>query len=249
LAELVIKIGTVGPNPAYQDGDIIAAFNQRRIRQVHAEHICDINNFGFKSDGLRPDSISRTIQDLTREYRFERISETQVNRIILATQSIETFSNPEIDVKSFVERRLNHPKHRIFGTPGSEVWYGGDTDFSNAKLNTVWQQIEAQTPNLESNFTLWPLGTQDKKSFLSIKVDDFTDEETVELTSKETDTSDPLSEIVQKRKWRVDWKSLTLPASIPDIQDRTKEVDVRNVNGLTRANVTILKPSLGRGGN
>ena len=215
MAELIIKIGTRGPDPVYQDGDIISAYHNRAIRSLHAQHICNPNNFGFKPDGLRSDSLAKFFFETTRKYRMERISRTQVNRINIATLEAETISDVPnakgeyIDVGLFLRRKLLHPKHLIFGTPGNEIWYGGATDYTNANLDVVWTGIESRTTNVESDFRLCPLGIQDKKSFLALRVDDFTDSESIQYTTPVEDVTgttpdgDPIIEVVQKRNWLV----------------------------------------------
>ena len=251
MAEFLLKVGSGRPpsNKKFEDGDVVASFNNRQIRQVHSEHICHVNQFGFKDDGLRPDSLAKTNLEITRKYRFERISQTQVNRINIVTLESETISDVPnargeyIDVGLFIRRKLLHPKHLIFGTPGSEVWYGGFTDYSNAKLDLVWQAIEAQTSNREIDFTLFLLGIQDKKSFLALRVDDFTDSESIQYTTPVEDITgttpdgDPIFEVVQKRKWLVNWRRIVPPGSIPDIVDRNKSVDGRNDVAFSRAAV------------
>jgi hypothetical protein len=39
MAEIASKVKSNRPLPAYQKGDIILAFNDKRIRTVHTEHI------------------------------------------------------------------------------------------------------------------------------------------------------------------------------------------------------------------
>lgn len=59
MAEIIIKVGSSGPDPKYQDGDIVSAFNNLAIDYVHAQHICFPRAIGQRfankaSDGLLP---------------------------------------------------------------------------------------------------------------------------------------------------------------------------------------------------
>src|SRR5687768_2274240 len=83
---LQLKIGTVGPDPAYQDGDIICAFNRRRCRCVHAQHICHPWKATPNAHGLL--ALSTVVHDYfekTHQYRFERVSRLEVLRTNLIT--------------------------------------------------------------------------------------------------------------------------------------------------------------------
>jgi len=85
MAELALKIGA-GAN--YRDGDILAAFNSRFIRCVHAQHICHVKNAGGGIGVLRDNShVARDWFEHTHQYRFERVSRTKINRITLADMS------------------------------------------------------------------------------------------------------------------------------------------------------------------
>ena len=69
MAELALKVNA-GAN--YADGDIIAAFNDRRIRCTHAQHICSVMNAGG-GIGVHRDSnhVAKDFFELTHQYRFE----------------------------------------------------------------------------------------------------------------------------------------------------------------------------------
>lgn len=251
MAELVLKVGTVGPDPAYQDGDIIEAFNRRRIRSVHAEHICHLKNFGFTSDGLRPISLAQTFFEETYQYKFERVSQDEVRRTDLTTLDTEIFGstpNPNgehIFVELYLARRKSHPKHRIFGTPGNEYWFGGRKNTSHAALDQVWQAIEAQTIEREVNYTKWPLSLEERKAYLAITVDDFTDAESIELTTPVTETyidrGREGQRIVKKRARFTNFNSLNLSGlEIAAVRARNTQVDMRSKQ-FTRAAVVSVK--------
>lgn len=168
MAELVLKIGSVSPDSKhYQDGDILAAFNSRFIRCVHAQHICHVKNAGGGIGALRDNvHVARDWFEHTHQYRFERVSRTEIKRITLADMSeVLIDGTPKridgkmqhTDVALYVAGRLAHERHKIFGSPGREVWYGGRTDVSNAKLTLVWNTIETKTVNREIDFRRWPM--------------------------------------------------------------------------------------------
>ena len=50
--ELLLKVGSNGPDPEYQDGDVVCAFNERRILCCHAEMICHVQKVELNSEGL-----------------------------------------------------------------------------------------------------------------------------------------------------------------------------------------------------
>ncbi len=171
MAELALKIGTLGTNLSrdYQDGDILCAFNSRRIRCIHAQHICHRKLAGGGVGVHRNDAhVARDWFELTHEFRFERVSGTEILRTTLADLTEELINGTprlidgqmqHMDVEAYVRRRLAHDRHKIFGTAGSEVWYGGDTDVSNAAMDLVWAAIETKTPLREvdhTRFPVWP---------------------------------------------------------------------------------------------
>ena len=78
MAELLLKVDD-GSN--YEDGDVLCAFNRRRIRWCHAQHLTTIRYDVFNGDGLRPvGSLAQKALELTKQYRFRRISRTEVRR-------------------------------------------------------------------------------------------------------------------------------------------------------------------------
>jgi len=246
MAELVLK---VGPGAGYEDGDIIAAFNRRRIRCVHAQMITDVRKFGTTAEGLRPNSLAKTFGENCCQYRFERISETEVRRVEIASGQSEILGptpndrGEYIDVSEFVRRRLRQPGHAIFGTWGSEVWYGGRSDFSDTALDKVWTAIEAETSLREADHTLWPLGQQEMKSHFAITVTEFDDARADQLVRPVVEKQDVTTEslikkrpapglpraLIKKRNQMVPWRTaLSLPQALRNrIEDHSKSVDER----------------------
>ncbi len=234
MAELALKIGDAG---LWQDGDIVDAFNRRRIRHAHAGAICHVKH-------------GRTVlpelyQAKTYQFKFERVSKTEVRRTNLITLDADIVSKKpnakgeQIDVPLFIARRLKHPRHRIFGSAGQERWYGGQVTATHAILDEVWVEIEARTEHRESNFMLWPFTEAEQKDFLILPTDDF-----ISFIGEEYKTPllDDDGEVVQNRKHRIDWQAdLGLSAGEKaDVQDKDKPVDWRGVKAPFDR-VTIIK--------
>lgn len=241
MAELFLKVKRDNaPDPAYQDGDIIVAMNDRRIKDVHAQHICHHKNTGFNSSGLRP-PISLLYEYLSRvyQYRFDVVSKTEIKRTTLSNSMEEIISDKPnvsgeyIDVGLYLERQLSNPNHLIFGSPGSEFWFGGDINADHTALDLIWQEIENRTIFKKIDHTHWPFTPIEMKSNLAIKVDDFTDTESATFVlpifktgiDPETYIGNPIE---KRRKYQVPWKdSANLSPMISDIMDSSKTVDTR----------------------
>lgn len=235
MAELVLK---VGDSQFYKDGDILSAFNDRMISAVYVQHICHIKHAGLTKDGLRPiASLSKVYFDNVSKYRFERISEKEVRRINLITLEEEIFSDrpnakgEQIDVSLFIQRRLKHARHAIFGQPGKEIWYGGGKNHSTPKLDATWNEIEAKTLFRRANHTLWPLGIMDKKVHLGLKLSsDMSDEEVSDFVRSETEEDEKGEIIIVKKRIKfVEWKKLPAVSlsDISTIEDKSVSVDKR----------------------
>lgn len=240
MAEIIIKIGE-GSN--YQDGDILCAFNRRIIRCCHAEHICHPWKAGLTAECLRPgDSPAEWFEAITSQYKFERISKTEVRRTDMTTDNKPTIHGPvgkeHIDVEEFLKRRRKAkapdggPKLAIYGTLGAERWYGGRRDVSNAKLDAIWTKIEELTERREdeTEFSLWPFGFLDIRHHLAVRVEEFTDTEANAMVAslvddkQVDDNGSPI--VVAKRKMQVKWRDLldVIGATENDVLDRTKPI-------------------------
>lgn len=242
MAEILCKVGE-GSN--YQDGDILCAFNRRRIRCCHAQHICHPWKAGVNADGWRPTGTHvELFYRHTCQYRFERVSRKEVKRIDQITGEEQVFSDTPvdgqaIDVEAYLEKRRQAPapgtgpKAAIFGTLGREVWYGGRKDYSHAKLNLVWLDIETHTAHREVDFPNWPVTPTELRHMLVLPVDDFDDSTASDLVSPLLDESDPDNPVtIAKRRHHIAWRDL-FPLDIPpttsadNVLDRTKPVDPR----------------------
>lgn len=231
MPELILKVGNDQAPDRYQDGDIICAFNRRRIRACHAEMICHVKHVSFNGDGLNPaDSLPVHWFENTHQFKFERVSNKEIRRTNLLTLEEDIISDVPnekgeyMDVPLYLARRKKHEMHRIFGTEGNEFWYGGNVDASNTKLDKVWEKIEELTVKREADHQLWPLSSTEKKHFLALPVDDFTEEERGEYESSELDNE---GRVIKKRNNKVNYALLVSVQKLLNIQDKTKEVDLR----------------------
>lgn len=232
MAEILL---VVGDHPVYQDGDVLCAFNRRRTRCVHAQHVCNVRKWGGKPRQLRPlGTVAEEFQRLTYQYRFQRRGD-EVVRTDLASMSEVVFGPDKIDVRLFLNHRLRSKNHRIFGHWGGEVWYGGKQTFDNSTLNSVWSKIAEKTDRTESDdeFQLWPMGRMDIREFLAVRTVDFTDAEADALVAPQYDLDadgNPQTDendnriTLSKRNINVDWRANLLD----DLQVTESEVLDRN---------------------
>ena len=97
--ELLLKVGSNGPDPEYQDGDVVCAFNERRILCCHAEMICHVQKVELNSEGLNPeDCLTRWMLEQFSQFKFERVSDTEVKRTNTLTGSSDIIdSTPNND--------------------------------------------------------------------------------------------------------------------------------------------------------
>ena len=226
------------------DGDVLVAINNRRIQSIHAQHICHKDKVGFNADGYRePGTLLETMLSKTRQYKFVQQSNcTDVKRIDLATLDEETLnktpnaSGEYIDVPLYLQRRLRHSKHLIFGSNDgvcNEYWYGGNETFSQAAVNDIWTEIEARTPNRKADFNKWPFSDTELKHYLILPVEDMTDAEANALVEETPNGGKkkffpywlhnelaPLGmEVIRNKNVKKDVRSLT-PFALTDIQTR-----------------------------
>lgn len=175
MAELLVKIG---PGSNYTDGDVLEAFSDRRIACTHAQHICHPRRADRNQSGLiLRDSLAERYLEIVSEFRFERISATEIERITLATGARERFGPESIDVRLFIRRRKVKLDHLLFGEDGAEVWFGGRTNVDAANVARVWDDIEIRTKHRrrDERHVLWTMGRLDIRSHLAIRVDPMDD--------------------------------------------------------------------------
>jgi len=247
--ELIIKIGDGG---GFEDGDIIHAFNSKKILSVHAQHITHPKKAPKNGDGLRvPDSLLEVYLENTKEYRFERISQREIRKINLVTGEQDIFSDVSnsngeyIDVPLFIERRLRNDNHMIFGTKGNEYWYGGNTITTDEKIDKVWKEIEKRTEHKKSDHTSFPFTDNELSNHYAIKIDDFTDNEANEFTAPELGEVDEKGDkpVLKQRKHKVDYKNLPglSEKDKQDISNKNIKKDHRKNKSFKKADIVKLK--------
>lgn len=239
MAELVLQ---VGPHPRYEDGDILCAFNDRRVSEVHCAHICSprLNpelNPRTKAGFLTPATLAEDMLAASHRYKFVRVSTLEVMRIDLDTLDEVVFSNKPrdidgkaqaIDVPLFIARRLRSPDHGLFGAEGAEYWFGGERPPQMDALDVLWSRIEAETPLTKADHTLWPLTDTERKIFLPVAVEDHSDEQSSALVAPlMTEAKDAESAPVElkRRAVSVDWKAKF--GERPEILDKSAIADLR----------------------
>jgi hypothetical protein len=196
VANIVVKIGNSGD---YEEGDVIVAMNSKSTLFVQAEQLTHPKKMQRKSNGnIESGSLLEDFYESVREYKFERISDTEVRRTrrFISDASTEPVTYTPVNmvdvlsdtpnlkgefihVQKFIERN----RQIVFGNSGSEYWYGGETMITDTKMGEVWDEIESKTSQVRNyNFSF---SEQEKKSFAVLKVDDMTNAEIGELTSPE----------------------------------------------------------------
>ncbi len=258
MAELVLKVGDSLNPKGYEDGDIMLAFNDRRILHVHSEHAC--------SPRLHPDRSPREggfrllvrgtlfedFSAITHRYRFERISRREVRRVDLITLDEEILSDVprlldgktlHINVALWIERRLKSDRHKIFGTAGAEVWYSKSRKAGPdlLSLDNLWLRIESETPQLKSEHTHYPMSPVLLAKHLHIAHEDFDNDKQIELTEPIMDETDPDPTqwvTIKKRKNHIDYKKIW-PSRNKDIKDKSKVVDLRSEVARTQADIKV----------
>jgi hypothetical protein len=194
----------VHPKNRWQDGQILNAFNDARIRRDHCILSCfehgetkRINGVltrrlkREKSDGLLPlGDVAQDFCDATHESKAERtgrksciitrISDGETIRID-GTKPVQWWDGRMVamDVEAHFAARDKHGKKGVvFGCIGRECWYGGKIDFSPSKIESVVPKIRTklEVDLDESQFCLWPCGRKSIREFLVVRTEDFTDE-------------------------------------------------------------------------
>jgi hypothetical protein len=236
MAELVLMVGShkPGDETAYQDGDILCAFNDKRIKSVHAQHIAHPARWDKNGDGyLDLNSLPYKVLNRIYQYRFERLSKTEVQRITIATSEVEDVSD-QMDVDLFIRRRrpawlgAGQRGLALFSAPGAEVWFGGKVDWSG--VDNVWDDIEADTDKRKADHTYFPLTDTELGNFLGLAVDDMSDEAAADLVAPEMEGEGEEITTVKKRKNMVSWKDIAelSGGSIAEIETPGHRYEVRN---------------------
>jgi len=236
-AELILRVSSSDDAVnGYQSGDIVAAFNDKRIESVHAQNILStyLRANPSRNTPRAEGTFFQKSFEHVREFKFERLTRNSIRRTNLITREVDTLSNVPnadgeyMDVPLYISRRLASPKHQIFvDGDGDEFWYGGDTSSIQTSIDSVWVEIEAATIHNKSDDTLWPLGLEETRRFRSVLVNDFSDSVANALVASGSG---------RRRNKRVDFVNLAGLTSQNriDIADPTFEFDLRSFGEFDR---------------
>ena len=249
--ELIVK---VNDSASYKDGDIVDAKCLDSINFAHAENICNPRNFGFNTSGMRDrNTLLEKFLAATRTYKFERVNANDVRRTNLITGEQDILNktansdDEKINAALFISRRLRNPNHKIFGTDGSEVWYGKlRTNALSDFILPAWNIIESETDYLRSDHNTWSFTDIEKRHFVCINMsgrnytgDSFTRVElsggtvysrrssVVEEQSENSEESKPI--VLAKRQWFVPYWDLAteLGETVDDLRNPNIVCDCR----------------------
>jgi hypothetical protein len=231
-----------GSHQTYEDGDIKSAINRRGIRQMFAEQICwprKANGQGRIGGMLGTGTLLEDFLSRIMQYKFERISPLEVRRTDLVTTDQEVFGSGSGDWPLYLARRKASEKKPIFGTTGSEIWYGGKTRGNHANLDLIWDVIETRTPEREVDWMATSMGN--RKKFLIVYVDDFDDATAGDLTQPLYDVTDPNNPVlVKKRKNWGAWRGLRDVVEA-DVLDKTVQVNIAEIRKHVRSEFVSTK--------
>jgi hypothetical protein len=259
--EMLIKTSSVSDDQQqYQDGDIVCTLSDQRIAEMHSQRICNYLKAPLTTSGYRQ-SLAIVVNYLqeTSLYRFERyaLNATQVRRINLITDEREILSespneNGEyIHAQEFIKRRLLSPSCSIFGSEGSEYWFGGFRP--NPDLNAIWNSIETHSDNLWEDNKEWPFTETEKRHFLPLRCCGGHQGEEEEVISSEEaferatgiykiegEGDEEHEVLVAKRKWFVPYWDLSseLSVDVDTVRNMSLVVDARNVHHPARLDDT-----------
>lgn len=251
-----IVVNTRADHPKYEDGDILDVRQDKHIKMCHAEHVCHRKNFDNNVQGMNvPGTLAEKYYQRTHQYKFERVGD-EVRRTDLWNGGSVMISNTptlidgkmqSMNVSEYLQRRLKHPNHKIFGSVNNEVWYGGKVRHDD--LDTLWTDIEAVTPHRKADLDYWPYSDLEKKHYLALPVQDFSDKEIERMTEPlyavDENTGEFLLQenseerVVEKhRRMKYNWRAHIATHGFTEEQanDRSVLLDLR---GRTKINPTI----------
>jgi len=213
------------PSGRWQVGDIRGAYSDRRIRDEHAQHCCNIRKCPFTIEGLNnKDSSAYDRDSMMSRYRFVRRSRKEVERINLTDNTSQIFSDKPIEIdgrmqyihlEEYLALRVKHPLHRIFGTTDSEEWFGGHHPDrgTEARVDLVWDMIHGRTGmhyRDDVNLRLFPLSIPTKQRCANLRLADLTDND-VEVLRSQMEYFD-VGSVLRPRQAYIDIDSLGLPS-------------------------------------
>jgi len=246
--ELLIMTQTKGENPAYQDGDVVLAFNQDRISWTNIQRI-------FRPEAFSPNDITGYYDDPllcaylenTAQHKYVRLNTNEVERTYLQSGDKEILStNPNhrgesIKVDDVINKKLREQNHRVFGSCGKEIWYSNDNLPIN--LDAIWGAIETYSDHRRADNLSWPFTSAERRLFLPIscahlhdnsmtecsietaveKVESIVENVLINPVNKKTK-----SQIVKRRRWFVPYWDYDF-VDTDMARDTEKESDYRDL--------------------
>lgn len=204
MSEIVLAVR----NGSYEDGDVIEAFSEYRIKRIYTEEETHLpyrdknRRFILNGSGLiEPDSLVEDFHSITKEYKLERLSAREA-RIVRGEEEIrfETgvpfydFSGKlvQMDVAMYFQRRIKTLQKNdasgipLFGYDVARPWcYMGKSDLAEEKLNLVWNKIEHKTHKLRTDavYQSPDVGESPTRTMLVVRTDLMTVQEEALLKS------------------------------------------------------------------
>lgn len=243
MADALIKIGTHGPDPAWQDGDIIGIYPNCCILFKNAEIVCGANRWGNPEAGkLRPwGGLEQLWYERTHRWRHQRVSRTEIVKVDLWGLTPDeirrpngywkfdpetgTRIDPDGDLDRLFARRLRNNTHNIFGPPGAETFYRGPIRFTDTAMGVLWDDIEPAIGRSRAEFLRMPFGRGDFKVHLCASVEDMTLDEATVMVKPEIDETRSERPILRRRMHFSEWEHprLGLP---PQARQRAKDFSI-----------------------
>ncbi len=232
MAEVLTKIGTVGADPAPQDGDPIVIVDAKGIRDQSFTILC---HWRRARPGWRPatgdsraDSPCYRWSSTTRTTRVIGLSagEIRVVNRITGDQQRHPY-----DVRGFVERRKRKGLP-IWGAPMRPQWFAGSSyDPSQADIDALWNHIETDTPERRQNWRRWRWSNEELCTCLVLPMHDVARSRVRELQAPETeevmDRGEPQRVRLRYRRHELPWEALGVPETAIRVRDPLAMIDVR----------------------
>lgn len=232
MAEILFNVGN---KVNYEDGDVLFAFNDKRILKINAQSIA--KKF-TKSDGLveSGEIIDKYLRN-TSLYLFERVAHGRVKKTNLETGEVnyagDKGSEP-MDVPLTVKYRKESKNFPIFGISGKEYWFGGNRMPSMEEVDEIWAMIEKKGKGLKDENRTKKYGRLDLYNRVAVPSVDFPDEDIKELEAPITEqkvvlvgVESRIDTVVKKhRKYKINLDG-QFPEFIADIRDIKQKTDLR----------------------
>jgi hypothetical protein len=246
--ELLIMTQTKGENPAYQDGDILLAFNQDRILWTNAQNICGPQNFSPNSvTGYYDNPLLAAYLENTSCHRYVRINTNEVERTNLISgekdilSAIPNYIGESVEIDAVINKRLKEVNHYIFGSCGKEVWYNKSN--RPIDVDAIWRGIEDYSDHKKEDNLNWPFTEAERKLFLPLSCAHLHDNSIVECSKKTAvekvepimdnvlinpSTRETKNKMVKRRRWFVPYWDYSF-VDTDAVRDVGKESDYRDL--------------------